>query len=359
MFLFKNEYPDCLILEIGADHPGDIRKIAKWLRVDIVVVTKISQTPVHVEFFKSPLEVFEEKASIIQALKQNGTLVLYGDDPKIIALNQRVEGKGIKVYSYGLNESATVHGLEQSVTYSKDEGNWLPTGVFFNIKIKDCQEMVSVTSKNIVGQAYIYPLLAAVATAYSLGIKPEKINADLNKFLPPRGRMNLIPGINGSVIIDDTYNSSPDAAKAALETLKSLESSSSLNSVNPLIGQGGKKIAILGDMMELGKYAADEHRKVGKEAASVVSDLITVGMRSRMTAEEALKNGMPSESVRSFDKADEVAGYVGPMIKSGDVILVKGSQSIRMEKVVKALMKEPERAGDLLVRQEKEWLEKK
>ena len=106
--------------------------------------------------------------------------------------------------------------------------------------------------------------------------------------------MNLIAGLNGSTIIDDTYNSSPDAVMAALDTLKGLECA-------------GAKIAVLGDMMELGKYSAEEHRRIGREAAGIVGRLITVGQRSRLTAEEASKSGLSAGSVYSFASAAEAA----------------------------------------------------
>jgi UDP-N-acetylmuramoyl-tripeptide--D-alanyl-D-alanine ligase len=111
-------------------------------------------------------------------------------------------------------------------------------------------------------------------------------------------------------------------------------------------------------MMELGKYSADEHKKAGREAAGIVGRLFTVGQRSRATAEEAIKSGLAQEAVLSFDSATEAAEHVKALIRPSDVILTKGSQSIRMERVTKALLADPERSGELLVRQEKEWLEK-
>ena len=114
----------------------------------------------------------------------------------------------------------------------------------------------------------------------------------------------------------------------------------------------------MGDMMELGKYSAEEHRRIGKEAVSIVSKLVTVGMRSRATADEAVKNGFLAENVKSFETSDQAAAYLPAIICAGDVVLVKGSQSLRMERIVKALLREPDKADRLLVRQEKEWLKK-
>jgi UDP-N-acetylmuramoyl-tripeptide--D-alanyl-D-alanine ligase len=334
----EDDYPDCLVLEIGVDHPGDIRRVVRWLRPDIAVLTKISDTPVHVEFFASPAKVFEEKAALAKAVKRGGALVVYADDEKAASLAERAKDRNISVVSYGMNEEATAKGSDMSVIY---EGR--PVGMSFNLHLDDIVAPISV--RGILGRSCTYPLLSAAAVGKVCGIAPDKIALSLSAYEAPKSRMNVLPGLNGSTLIDDSYNSSPDAAMAALETLKGLECS-------------GAKIAILGDMMELGKYSAEEHRKIGAEAASTALRLITVGQRSRLTAEEAVKSGMLAESVRSFDSSAEAAAYAASIARAGDIILVKGSQSVRMERVSKALLREPERASELLVRQEKEWLEK-
>ncbi len=336
----EHEYPDCLILEIGADHPGDIKKTVKWLHPDIAVITKISSLPVHVEFFKSPGEVFNEKASLAEGVKSGGTIVLFADDEKTMTIAERVKVKNPRIVTYALKTSATVKGSDYTVTYV----NGVTTGFSFNIESDGQSNKIAVLG--VIGETYQYPLLAAAAVGRARGMKSEDIIRKLAGFEAPKGRMSIIPGINGSTIIDDTYNSSPDAAVAALATLKGMESGT------------GKKIAMLGDMMELGKFSAEEHRKIGKSAAGIVSRLITVGQRSRATADEAVANGLASNSIEAFDSSNEAAKHVIDLIKPGDIILIKGSQSVRMERVVKVLMADPERAGQLLVRQEKEWLDK-
>jgi len=346
LIIAKNEYPDCLILEIGADHPGDIRKVTKWLKPDIAVITRISRTPVHVEFFKDPEQVFEEKAALAEAVKDGGTLVLFADDEKALGIADRVKGRDISVISFGLGEKAAVRGSNTKTVY---EGPALhdpagsPTGMSFDLQIDGSN--VPVTVRGIVGNSYIYSLLAAAAVGKVRGISAGSISRSLSAYHAPRGRLNLLPGINDSTIIDDTYNSSPDAAVASLAALKSIETA-------------GAKIAVMGDMMELGKYSAEEHRNIGREAADTVSQLVTVGPRSRMTASEAVASGLPAESVHVYDSASEAAAYVASVAKAGDIILVKGSQSMRMERVVAALLQEPQKAATLLVRQEKEWLAK-
>jgi len=340
LIIGRSEYPDCLVLEIGADHPGDIRKIAKWLHPDIVVMTRVSDTPVHVEFFASPQEVFKEKAYLAKAVKNDGTLVLLADDEKVMGLAQGAKessGKCAKVISYGTNSTANVRGSEFVSSLE---------GISFNISI-DGGSALPVTAKGVLGSTYMYPLLAAASTGKARGMSVADIAKGLAEYEAPLGRMNIIAGVNGSMIIDDTYNSSPEAAMSALDALAQ-------------IGSSSRKIVAFGDMLELGKYAADEHRRVGIRVAEVAGILVTVGQRSRMSmVEGAISGGMKSENIHSFDSSGEAADFLRSNVISGDLILVKGSQSTRMERVSAALLREPQKAATLLVRQEKEWLEKK
>lgn len=343
LIVARREYPDCLVLEVGADHPGDIQRITSWLHPDIAVVTRISDTPVHVEFFNSPEEVFEEKAFLAKAVKPGGTLILFGDDVKSDKMRERVSGKDIKIISYGTVMETDVKGSGYSVSYEQNDGIRVPVGFAFSVRSKDQSETLKM--KGILGDVYQYPLLAAAAVGIARDLPLSEIIKSLSAYEAPRGRMNILAGINGSTIIDDTYNSSPDAVLSALHALKNLECS-------------GSRIAVLGDMMELGKYSVEEHRRIGREAAAIVGRLITIGARARGTADEAVRNGLPADAVRSFDASDEAAPAVAALVKKGDIVLVKGSQSPRLERVTKALLREPGEAAKLLVRQEKEWLDK-
>jgi len=345
LIIGKNEYPDCLVLEVGADHPGDIKKVAPWLRPHITVITKISRTPVHVEFFSSPEQVFEEKISLALAVRDGGMVVLLGDDEKTLSVKKVLgesSNKHRNVITYGISEKVDVRGIQKQIIYEDQEK--YPVGLSFIVKLQDAHIPVKILGG--LGMPYMYTLLAAVAVGHARGMSAEMIGRALNEYEVPPGRMNVIMGINGSTLIDDTYNSSPDAVASALETVGEIMTS-------------GIKIAVLGDMMELGQYASDEHRTVGKMVAAVAGRLITVGQRSRLTADEALKNGMAPDMVSSFDTAEEASVFLAPLVARGDIVLIKGSQSIRMEKITKALLQEPDRAGELLVRQEKEWLIKK
>jgi UDP-N-acetylmuramyl pentapeptide synthase len=340
-FILKRQsYPNVLVLEIGADHPGDIKKVMKWLKPNIGVITKVGDKPVHVEFFKSPAQVFEEKASLVRAIKPGGTAVLFADEPKVIGLALELAEKGIKVVSFGLGEAADVKAANYVVSYVESNGFKVPTGFSFNVADS------TISIKGVVGQVYMYPILAALAVAQAQGMDRALAVKNVNSYEAPKGRMNIITGKNDSTIIDDTYNSSPDAVVAALGALKGLDCT-------------GKRIAALGDMMELGSYSAEQHRSIGKIASDYCDVLVTVGPRARAMADEAVSAGMVTENVLRYSASDEAAQALSSMIKAGDSILIKGSQSVRMERIVKALMADPSRASELLVRQEKEWLEKK
>ncbi len=338
LIIWRSEYPDCLVLEIGADHPGDIQSVTKWLHPDIVVMTKVSSTPVHVEFFASPDDVFKEKSYLAKAVKAGGTLVLLADDEKIMTLKKDSQAK---VVSYGMTETADVKGLNPIISY----GNMAPTGIEFTLSLDAAEIPVKVNG--VLGNTYIYPLIAAAAVGKARGMTADDISKGMADYVAPRGRMNIISGITGSTIVDDTYNSSPDAAISALDSIG-------------LVQCTGRKIAVLGDMMELGKYASDEHRRVGSRVATAVNILVTVGPRSRLSlVEGAVGAGMSPENIFSFDSSVEAGKYVASIVGVNDIILVKGSQSMRMERVSAALLRESSRAAELLVRQEKEWLEKR
>ncbi len=338
-------YPEWLVLEVGADRPGDIEKISKWLKPDISVVTQFGEVPVHVEYFPSIEDLINEKGFIVKALKDQGTFVYNHDDRHIRNFSDTLIDSSIKTVkkvSYGFKETPDVLASHESVAYGPYEHTDLefPTGMTF--KINHAGSSVPVNVVGGLGKQHLYPVLAAYAVGISLNINPVAISEALGRHEPPKGRMRLIAGNKDTLIIDDSYNSSPVAAHAALSTLRNLECA-------------GRKIAVLGDMMELGQYSIDEHKKVGELASQDADILVTVGIRSRGTAEAALDAGMDENNVLQFESSEEAGKYLDTIIKEGDIILAKGSQSIRMEKVVEEIMRYPERKDELLVRQDAEW----
>jgi UDP-N-acetylmuramoyl-tripeptide--D-alanyl-D-alanine ligase len=174
--------------------------------------------------------------------------------------------------------------------------------------------------------------------------------ASLKEYDPPPGRMRLLRGIKETLLIDDTYNSSPAAAFAALDALAFIGPHFS-----KIKHKRGRRIVVLGDMLELGRHSVEEHRKLGAHTAKKATLLVTVGFRARDIAEGALDHGLKDGAILQFEDAEKAGNELGALIKPGDTILIKGSQGMRMEKTVEMLMASPERAHELLVRQDAEW----
>lgn len=197
---------------------------------------------------------------------------------------------------------------------------------------------VPVKTKGVLGVQHIYPALAAFAVGATQGLNLVSMSQSLSEEHEAQpGRMKLIEGIKGSTIIDDSYNSSPVAVRWALRTLGDVQTN-------------GRKIAVLGDMMELGEYSPGEHKKLGELAFNTCQMLVTVGLRSRDTAAGALNAGMDESNILQFEDSRKAGAYLQNIIEKNDVILVKGSRwAMRMERTVEEIMAHPERAGELLV----------
>ena len=338
LIVLRKSYPEWLVLEVGADRPGDIEKIARWLKPDLVVITKFSKVPVHIEYFKDKDAVVMEKGFLVNALKHDGILILNSDDEDAFAFKNKTTNK---IITYGFVGDAEIRATNYSIYY--DEKTDEPQGVCF--KVEYAGNCLPVKIAGTLGMNNIYSCLGALAVGISLGLNLVEATENLSKYTTPRGRMSLIKGLKNSIIIDDTYNSSPVALNSALGTLGELKTKN-------------KKIAMLGDMMELGKHSSSVHKEAGVMAAKACDILVTVGLRSRALAESAIDNGLDEDNVLQFDSSEEAGLYIKNLIQEGDIILIKGSQSTRMEKAVKELMAEPDRASELLVRQDEEWLKR-
>jgi UDP-N-acetylmuramoyl-tripeptide--D-alanyl-D-alanine ligase len=342
ILIFRVDYPEWLVLEVGADRPGDIRSLARWLKVDIAVITRLPEVPVHVEFFGSPEEVIEEKASLIDAIRPGGALLLFADDERTAALQHRLPAPDARVLTFGFGAEADVRGAE--VVLVRGSGTTLASRWPVGMKVVISSEGASVPVEMMgaVGSHALLPALAGAAVGVALNKPLADIAGALEAYEPPAGRMRLVRGLKDTLIVDDTYNASPAAAEAALETLT-------------LISPQGRRIAVLGDMMELGRYSVEEHRKVGACAAKHADLLITVGFRARDIAQGALDAGMGEGSIIQHEDSGKAGKELELLLKEGDCILIKGSQSMRMERAVEEVMQEPERAAELLVRQDAEW----
>ncbi len=314
LFLYSHKYPKWLVLEVGVGKAGDMRKTASWLKTDVVIMTAIGETPVHVEFFDSAKHLAEEKSELILTLKKDGLLILNSDDDVVLGMKNKSKHK---IITYGFKAGADVVGSADSIFYN-DAG--VPAGLIFRVD-------AGGDSLN---------MLAAVESLKNYEFAP--------------GRMCLLKGINETLIIDDTYNSSPFACESALQTLGEVKNI-------------GRKIAVLGDMLELGKHTIEAHKNIGKIAKENLSEnagiLLVVGPRAKAIKEGALEAGMNKENIFEFSNSFEVGEYLKTFIKKDDLILIKGSQGMRMERAVGEILLDQKNKNKLLVRQDVEWLAKK
>ncbi len=336
LIVYPHKYPALLVLEVGVGKPGDMAETASWLHTDIVVMTTIPETPVHVEFFNSRKHLVEEKAGLIKTLKPGGVLILNADDETVLDMKNKT--KNI-VVTYGFNKEATLVASEDNICY---EGN-TPKGITF--RVDEGGKSLPVVMDGVFGKNHIYSALVALACAHVMKWNIlESIDALRSHNTPP-GRMKVLLGINDSTIIDDTYNSSPVAAEAAMETLGNVNTSN-------------RKIAILGDMLELGRHTDEAHRKLGELAKKNADVLIVVGPRAKFIKEGAETARMAKKNIFEFNNSKEAAEFMPGFVLPGDLVLIKGSQGVRMERVTAALLRDKENAYRLLVRQEPEWLDR-
>ena len=323
---------DILVLEMGADKPGDIKKLIKLAPPRIGVITNIGVS--HLENFKRINGTISEKRKLIENLEADDCAILCGDDKRVLAMAKKTKAQ---IITYGINSENLVKAVNVTFHYGwKGLGGNLDWGVSFKLNYED--NVVPIRLNNILGIQQIYAALAAASCGICLDMNLLEISEALLRYTPPKGRLNVIAGFSGSVILDDTYNSAPASALAALEVLGKANAK--------------RKIAVLADMLELGSQERTGHEKVGKYAGEVADVILTFGERGRIIAREAaiVSKGTP-KIIEHFNSQDELIDYLGGFLKEGVIVLVKGSQRMRMEKVVEAIMQNPEDAKKLLVRQ--------
>lgn len=330
----KSNYPEWLVLEVGADHPGEIEGVMRWVHPDVSVVTRIGDVPVHVEHYRSVKEVVREKSFLASGVKSDGLLVLNADDEDVIGFK---ELSSARVTTFGIEQEADIRATYIMPYY--EDSKLMGT----SFKVDSRGSSIPLTLRNVIGKGHVYSTLGAFAVVSGLGKSPLELQQAFDHYEYPRGRMNIIEGYKSSVVIDDTYNASPVAMEEAFRTIESLE-------------PAGRKIAILGDMLDLGKYSLEAHQKLGGFAGRIFGKIVTVGIRARDMKDAAVKSGMNPDDIVCFDTSLEAGDYVRGIVEKGDVVFVKGSQGVRMERAVEKVIAHPERKARLLVRQEPEWL---
>ncbi len=321
---FKPRYPEVLILELAADRPGDIEYLADIVKPKIGVVTAVGDVPVHVEFYANSQSVAKEKSKLIEALPAAGGLaVLNYDDQTVLDMKEK---SNAEVMTFGFSNLSDFWISDTSYFMSDDGKN--VGGLSF--KINHGNTFVPAKINNLIGMHQLYGILAAAVIGSHLGINLINISEALENIDLPKGRMRLTKGVKNTIIIDDTYNASPLSVHAALDTLRDF------SLARRLVYHQGRKIAVLGDMKELGKYEIEAHRAIGNVTGERVDILITVGSAAKFIADSAA-NQMEKENVLSFNTAEEAKVKVQEIIEEGDIILVKGSRSMEMEKIVEEI----------------------
>lgn len=336
LIVFPVKYPQILVLEMAADRPRDIKYLVDFIRPQIGVITDISGS--HMEYFGSLAGIAEEKGYLAKSLPNNGVAVLNVDNPQLKKMKDQSASWRTKVISFGFSEGADIRATDVFYNYTKE--NHELRGLSFKLNYKGTS--IPMRLNNVLAAHSIYAALAGVAVGIKMGLNLVAIGEALENFVLPTGRMNLIRGIKNTLIIDDTYNASPASTKAALKVLADIKAS--------------RKIAVLGDMLELGVGNDEGHREVAREFLKIENGIfLAVGSRMQLAVSELKKHNISHGRIVSFKSSLEAGPALKNFIREGDLILVKGSQGMRMEKVVEEVMAEPDRAPELLCRQDKKW----
>jgi UDP-N-acetylmuramoyl-tripeptide--D-alanyl-D-alanine ligase len=293
-----------VVLEMGMYYLGEIAELAAIARPHIGVVTNVG--PTHLERLGTIERIAQAKTELVEALPDDGVAVLNGDDPWVRQMAAKTKAK---VFYYGLDETCDLW-----VSHIESQG-------LEGIRFRFHHGSETIHAKvPMLGRHSVHTALAGAAVGLVEGQSWEEIMNGLRG--AAQLRLVVVPGLRGSTILDDTYNASPASTIAALNLLEELD---------------GRKIAVLGDMLELGPYEEEGHRKVGRRAMDVVAVLITVGQRGRLIAEEALACGMEEERVFIEEDNDSAIARLREIVALGDIILVKGSRGMRMEEIVEAM----------------------
>jgi len=335
-FLADRTRYDKLVLEMGVSWPGAMTDTLRVFRPEIAIFTGVA--PVHLADgqFRNERAIFEEKAKLVRSMK-SGVAILNRDNPHCRRLEE--EHLRADVLWYGrLPVGRPVGSLPHGLYF--DQLSASSDGLEADLHLSG-MDGVQAASRRLIcpvlGEHHIYILLPAILTGLVAGLDLEQSCAPLRTFRLPPGRMNVIPGLRSSTIIDSSRNASPRAVEAALATLREYPAR--------------RRIAVLGSMLELGDATESEHRAIGQLVPRFAHMLITVGPEARLIAEEARTNGMEEHLVRSFDSPEEAGAYLKDIVRQGDVLLVKGSRRANLERAIELCMRGPDQAEELLFQQ--------
>ncbi|MFP4498593.1 MAG: UDP-N-acetylmuramoyl-tripeptide--D-alanyl-D-alanine ligase [Vulcanimicrobiota bacterium] len=307
-----NANTEILITELGMRGRRQIRELSEIVEPDVAVITNIGEA--HFELLGSYQAIAEAKVEIFDGMNPLGTAILNADDRWYSYCSQH--GPSSQV-TFGIKNPADIQLLEK--TSQGFDG--------YKLKVKIGNKHHKIKLK-LLGEHNIYNALAAVAVAHVMGMSGNVIAQELGQVEPPDKRMEIIETRKGYHIINDTYNASPSSSRQALDILRELPSA-------------GKKIAVLGDMLELGEIEKKSHQLVGVHLFEKgIKTLYTLGNLGREIAGGAIIAGMDQKDIHVFENRDELIAELKQEVKENDVVLIKGSRRMKMEEIAESLKNE-------------------
>ncbi len=308
---FYPEKKEILVLESDLSKPEDMNKFSFYLRkskLPVLIVTHIGDIPPDKLFFDGDREKTVKIRKLAKILANRGFLVLNFDDETVREIKNETEAN---VLTYGFQERADFKASDINID---TEGT--------NFKINFRESVIPFWLKRLFGKEHIYSILATASLSEINNINLIKTSQNLKDYKSLPGRMRLIEGIKRSLILDDSESATPFSMLEALKIL------GKLNNIK------GRKIAVLGDVLGIGKYTIEAHETIGERVAKVSDLLITVGERAKFIAQGAKLKNMPGDNILQFDEINEAKKQLQDIIKEGDLILIDGSREMKMEEVV-------------------------
>lgn len=306
--ILKLKDHEALVVESGMNHLGEISYLGKITKPTIAVITNVGTA--HIGLLGSRENILKAKLEILENLKPEGTIVINNDNDMLNKWAK--EDKVYKKYTFGIDEKSDV------MAYNIKIGNNSST---YNVKINNEGYTVNVP---ISGKHFVYNSLCAIAVGNLLGISPENIIKGIETFSLTKNRMEVVKIKDNVTVINDAYNASYDSMKPALEYLSELPAK--------------RKIAVLGDMFELGEFSEEIHRKVGIEVVTHKIDiLVTVGKLAKYIAEEAKYLRMTEENIISLETTEEASEYLNKILQKDDAVLLKAAHGMHFSEIFKSI----------------------
>ncbi len=325
------QYPTMLVLEAGIEEPGDMARVVKLIQPDMTVLTQLAETPVHVAQFENRQALYDEKELLITATKERGTLVFNINDSYQHPMVERAHAT-IRRVSFGGEEGSMVRCVNRMPIV--EDGK--PVGSEVTLAIRGTNETFFIPGA--LGFGVMNSLIAAVTVGVLCNVSVESMRRSVASYTTPPGRMRIVPGVQGSTILDDSYNASPIAAVCALEELGFFKES--------------KRIVVFGEMIQLGDATQRAYTRIGEVAAECADIVVTVGEGAFPIAESAVTQGAKVYRMENSTAAKQV---LDDIIDEKTVVLFKGSQVARMEKLLKHYVDKRIDVKRILVRQEDQW----